>query len=147
MSGAKEAMNAIAQMKDPRRGKVINHDGVVADTVVRMMRHHWELDEEGNDGAAFRRRHKRVDYVAIFSVHKYPDGRRWLHASLSRGDKRLPTWNEMKWLRDEVIGKDAKAIIVIPPADEHVNQYEVHHIWHCLDGDVLPDFTLGTGCV
>jgi hypothetical protein len=147
VSGANEAAKAIAAMKDPRRGKVINHDGIVADTVVRMMRHHWDLDTEKHDGASFTRRHKRIDYVAVFSVHKYPDGRRWIHASLSRGDKKLPTWSEMTWFRDEVLGHDAKAIIVIAPAGEHVNLAEVHHIWHCLDGDGLPDFTLGTGSI
>jgi hypothetical protein len=148
MSGSTVSMaQTLAKMRDPRRGKVINHDGIVADIVVRMMRRHWDLDEERENGASFRRRKQRIDYLVLFTLRKYDDGKRWIHLSMSRGDKKLPTWSEMTWLRDEFIGKDTKAIIVLAPAAEHCNLAEAHHIWHCVDGDPLPDFTNGLGLV
>jgi hypothetical protein len=42
------------------------------------------------------------------------------------------------------IGDGRKAIQVFAPVAEHVNIHEFClHLWHCLDGDPLPDFTRG----
>ena len=77
----------------------------------------------------------------------YGDGKRWVHLSLSRRD-RLPKWKELTMVRDWILGKDAKAIQVIAPASDHVNIHAYClHMFHCLDGDPLPDFTMGTGSI
>jgi hypothetical protein len=57
----------------------------------------------------------------------------------------LPSWQALCVLRDDFLGPDAKAIMIVAPKSEHVNIEEVHHIWHCPEGDGLPDFTRGTG--
>jgi hypothetical protein len=72
------------------------------------------------------------------------DGRRWLHLSISHRS-RLPKWRELVAVRDLFPG-DVYCYQVLPPQEKHVNIHpRVLHLWHCLDGNPLPDFTRGTG--
>jgi hypothetical protein len=131
-----------------RKPKLIHHGDYIDKTVRRVMRRHWHLDKEGEDGASFSSIKKRVGYYVIFSTYEYDDGKTWAHVSVSRSDKAMPTWDDMVWVKEEFLGKEAKAIIVIPPRSEHVSIHDTcHHLWHCIDGDELPDFTLGTGSI
>jgi hypothetical protein len=142
MSGA----NEVAAMKP--KPKIINRGNYVDEVVRKMMRAKWKLEEERHDGASFAVTRKCIDYFVIFSIYKYSDGKTWEHISVSRRDERMPDWDDMVWVKEAMCGNDAKAIIVIPPRSEHVNIHETcHHIWRCLDGDDLPDFTLGTGSI
>lgn len=75
------------------------------------------------------------------------DGHTWLHTSYSR-KSRTPTYEDTKFIKDNFIGKDKKAIMIFPEESEHVNIHPYClHLWTCLDGDVLPDFTQGTGSI
>lgn len=95
--------------------------------------------EERVDGIAF----KKNGMFVIVSIQKELDGNLWVHLSLSR-QNRLPTYNDMKFVKDVFIGKDKKAIQVFPESDKHVNLMEnCLHLWHCIDNDPLPDFTHG----
>lgn len=106
------------------------------------MRRGWQLRTETEDGGCFDRQGERV----IFSICREPDGKFWLHVSMSRHDERLPTWADLVALKAEWCGDEATALMVIPPKSKHVNIHPgVHHIWQCLDGDVTPDFTHGKG--
>lgn len=77
----------------------------------------------------------------------------WHHVSVSlpgRTSKRspglndLPVWAEMDWVRRRFIGEDRWAYQVHAPAAEHVDQYQVLHLWAPWDGQRrLPDFTCG----
>lgn len=79
---------------------------------------------------------------AILSVHRELDGKRWAHLSISH-PRRLPTYYEMKRAKLSFLG-DVMAYQVFAPEDEHINIHSsCLHLWHCLDGPVLPDFTLG----
>jgi len=71
------------------------------------------------------------------------DGRRWMHISASRdGGMRLPTWRDLVYARDSIIGPDKEAVQYLPPTRNHINQMQVLHLWIPLDGDLgLPDFT------
>lgn len=87
----------------------------------------------------FRQHLKVLVSAAIYgAVHG-----RWLHVSVSRADHVLPTWTEMALVKDVFIGGDRLALQVMPPDAEYVNIAEVLHLWHPLDGLVLPDFTAG----
>jgi len=78
--------------------------------------------------------------TVIVSGSTEADGRRWLHVSVSR-PSRLPTWDDLREVKDTFIGRDRKAIQVLPPAAEYVNIHpNVLHLWACLDDDGLPDF-------
>ncbi len=71
----------------------------------------------------------------------YPDGKRWQHVSLASQRGKMPTYAQMAAVKECFIGKDKKAIMVFPPEDEHVNTHKYClHLYHCLDGDGLPDF-------
>lgn len=83
--------------------------------------------------------------AAILSIAVYGDGKRWVHLSLSRHN-RIPDWLDLNMVRDEMLGKDRKALMVLAPESEHVNIHQYcHHLWHCLGEDPLPDFTMGSG--
>ncbi len=80
----------------------------------------------------------------IISIAKY-EGEKWIHVSLAKKSI-LPSWDEITFARDASIGREAKAIIVVAPDSEHVNiNSNCMHLWHCLDKDPLPDFTMGMG--
>lgn len=74
------------------------------------------------------------------------EGKEWLHASVSRSDKRLPTYEDLKTLKELCIGDHRTALQIFPPKDKHIDIAsknggpEVLHLWCCLDGDVTPDF-------
>jgi hypothetical protein len=80
--------------------------------------------------------------MVICSATVYGDGKRWMHVSCST-PSRLPTWDELRLVKDTFIGRDRVALQVLPRAAEHVNIHPyVLHLWSCLDGDVTPDFRI-----
>lgn len=71
------------------------------------------------------------------------DGKKWIHVSLSR-KSRVPTYAEIAIVKRIFIGRDKKAVQVFAPESQHVNIHPYClHLWHCVDGDPLPDFTHG----
>jgi hypothetical protein len=94
-----------------------------------------------DSGAAFA---SAEGIVVIVSAGIELDGRRWLHVSCS-GAKRLPSWDDLRAVKDIFIGRDREAYQVLPKAEKHVNiMPHCLHLWCCLDGAVLPDFTRGS---
>lgn len=90
---------------------------------------------------------KRIgdELMVLVSKSLEADDKMWLHVSLSR-PSRLPTWQDLRRVKDAFVGKDRKAIQVLPADSEYVNIHPfVLHLFCCLDGDVLPDFRRGTG--
>ncbi len=125
---------------------------IVDPIIKRAMQRRWKLDHESEDGAKL----VRPDMQAIVTVSRELDGRVWVHLSVSivyhdvmqRRDRvALPAWATLTKARDEFLGPEAKCILVVAPASEHVNINEVHHLWHCPEGDGLPDFTRGSGSI
>lgn len=83
----------------------------------------------------------RQGVLVITDCTKKADGKMWLHVSFSRKD-RLPTYAEMCDVKKIFIGEDKTAYQVFPPSDRHVNIHgHCLHLWHCLDGDPLPEFS------
>lgn len=77
----------------------------------------------------------------IAEVRDERDGKLWLHVSCARGD-RLPSWEDLKAVKNPFIGKNATALQVLPPEAKYVNVHpHCLHLWTCLDGEVVPDFT------
>lgn len=77
----------------------------------------------------------------VLSVEmKKSDPRKWLHVSLSRQD-RLPSWDDIKDVKDLFVGKDKTAAQIFPPKDEYINHNpNVLHLWCCLNKSIFPDF-------
>lgn len=68
------------------------------------------------------------------------DNKRWIHVSYSRPGK-MPSYADLVLVKDRFIGAARSAISVHPPKSEHVSLHPYClHLWHCLDGDGLPDF-------
>jgi len=81
--------------------------------------------------------------AAIFSVEREADGKRWIHVSVSHRD-RVPTWDELTSAKRWLLGPDRWAISILPPEAEYVNDHPYClHLWHCLDGGVVPDMRKG----
>lgn len=92
--------------------------------------------------------HNRFGVRALLSAQVELDGKRWIHVSVSRRDKRLPTWENLRIVKETFIGADKLAVQVLPRERDYVNIHPgVLHLWHCLDGDPTPDFTMGTGSI
>lgn len=70
--------------------------------------------------------------------------KRWIHVSTSVPE-RIVSWEEMCEVKSLFLGKELQAIQVHPPASKYVNfATNALHLWACLDGDGLPDFTRGS---
>jgi hypothetical protein len=106
---------------------------------------HWEriaLTEEM--GCIFE---SKNGIRVLISWDSFSDGKNWLHVSLSRRN-RLPSWEDIKEVKHLFVGPKKKAIQVFPSEDEYVNCHPyVLHLWHCIDGDSLPDFRREDGLI
>jgi|WetSurMetagenome_2_1015567.scaffolds.fasta_scaffold529384_2 hypothetical protein len=98
----------------------------------------WRREEVG----VFRH---RDGLLVLVSGGLEQDNRRWLHASMSKRQQ-LPSWSDVREVKDLFIGRDRYAYQVLPPPSHYVNFHpNVLHLWACLDGEPLPDFTRGAG--
>lgn len=105
----------------------------------------WLCVERTPDGARYV--HEVTRQSVIVSAQIEDDGRPWLHFSTAFAH-RLPTWTEFVSTKEKFLGKDVKAIQVLPPRAEYVNIHPyVLHAFVCLEGDPLPDFTRGSGSI
>ena len=102
--------------------------------------------QPGRDGYSARYQH----LVIIYSEGIELDGRRWLHVSCSRKDRTIPTYDDLVTLKTLTLGTDTEAYQVFPPAHRHIDiagrgdrPIQVLHLWSCMTGPVLPDFTRG----
>lgn len=113
----------------------------------------WTLIQHKPSGAAFFRSGLQV----LFTVQRYDDGKGnwdiWLHASVTgrRGKDAwyLPSWDDLKRVKNDFIGEDRWAYQVLPSAKDYVNQHAyVLHLYSKLEGEpALPDFTWGLGTI
>lgn len=113
----------------------------VEDFIPAILPPNWEIVSKVEDGACFRNFYKKM--IVIVSCSKELDGKNWLHVSCSRST-RLPAWEELSEVKEIFIGANKTALQLLPAKDKHVNIHNYClHLWHCLDGDVTPDFTRG----
>lgn len=112
---------------------------------MEMLPRDWECLSITDDGAAYR--NDRTGQTVIVSVSRETDGRRWLHVSTAFPD-RLPTYAELARVKRLWIGEGRRALQLFVESGAHVNIHRYAlHLWHCVDGDGLPDFSRGTGSV
>ena len=85
--------------------------------------------------------------VRVIVTIEEHDSKNWVHVSCSRSD-RLPDWEDIMFVKDTTVGRDAEAYQVLPAKSKHVNLHpNVLHMWHCLDGNALPDFRNALGLI
>jgi hypothetical protein len=87
---------------------------------------------------------KHATLLVLVSCATQTDGHPWLHVSVSRKNREIPTWTVMSEVKDLFIGEARTAIQVHPPRVKHISIHPgVLHLWACLDAEVLPDFSAG----
>ena len=87
---------------------------------------------------------RRLKFIVSQEWH---GGQWWLHASVSRRDRNMPTYDDLKHCKRLTIGDGRMAVQVFATADNHVDKsalvgMEVLHLWSPEDADVLPEFSL-----
>jgi len=98
----------------------------------------------GPDRAYCRAYTKRGTTRVIVTSARYADGKRWVHVSVSRSNGQTPTWEGMSEVKEVFLGQERTALQVHPPREKYVNIHSgCLHLFCCLDGDILPDFTAG----
>lgn len=102
----------------------------------------WSLIEVRSDGFAIRDNARGQVVIVSLEWHEAVS---WLHLSTSFAT-RLPTWEELKKVKDWLLGKDTWAYQVLPAAKDYVNIHRyVLHLYARADGEpALPRFTRGT---
>jgi len=106
----------------------------------------WTLVESRGDGNAYAQSPRMLlRVIESFSIEQ--DDRYWQHISLSRPE-RIPSWSDIRAVKDAFLGSEREAYVVLPPAARYVNLHpHVLHLWSCLDGPVLPEFDRGLGTI
>jgi len=91
--------------------------------------------------------YRKIDGMTVItSIKRELDNKLWLHVSLARPNK-LPSWNDVLEVKNLFIG-DKTALQVLPKKDKYIDCHKYcFHLWHCIDGDVTPDFTRGNNII
>ncbi len=105
----------------------------------------WTTVSRTPDGASYRNYTSKL--TCILSGAAEEDGKRWVHLSIAHA-RRQPSYQELAIAKVKFLGAEAMAFQVFAPKSQHVNIHaNALHLWHCLDGNPLPDFTRGTGSI
>lgn len=105
----------------------------------------WIQRVFGEDGLGLWDHPKR-NLRLIHSIAREKDGEIWAHVSLSRRDRKLPTWEQVSYVA-QLLYPDRVALQVLPPAAEWYSESEVHHLWVCLTRRLTPDFRGPEGAI
>ena len=94
------------------------------------------------NGYAGRWRH--LKFLVSAELH---DGQWWIHTSVSRRDRTMPRYEDLKKCKELTIGDDRMAIQVFATTEEHIDHserlgIEVLHLWSPDFPGVLPNFRL-----
>lgn len=92
------------------------------------------------------------DLRFLVTAAKEKDDKVWVHASVSRRDRKTPTFEDLVTLRKYTMPPDAVAYQLFVPEDEYYHQaikgqVDVLHLWCCADGRVTPDFRSEDGTI
>ena len=102
----------------------------------------WIMMRETVDGYSFY-----SGRVMVIMSGQREDSKRWLHVSFSRPN-RMPDYDDITMVKRAFIGDDVKAIMIFPERKYYVNLHPYClHLWSCLDGDGLPEFSHGLGTI
>ncbi len=87
-----------------------------------------------------RLRGERISILEDVTVKA--DGRKWLHVSVGKPNKKMPTYEDLQTARRLFIGEHRECYMVFPTSDRYVNVAHVLHLWACMDAPtgVLPNF-------
>jgi hypothetical protein len=108
------------------------------DLLPRVLPVDWRCEDARENGAAYRCSRGLLVMAEVELVR----GEMWLHVSLSRAAA-LPSWEDLREVKDLFVGRDRKAVQVLPPASEYVNIHpHCLHLYAPVEHDPLPDFRM-----
>lgn len=85
----------------------------------------------------------RTDGLSVITSGERVGEQQWLHVSCSRLSA-LPSWEDVRQVKDIFIGRKAQAVQILPPEDEYVNDHPYClHLWSRLDAPTVPDMRRG----
>lgn len=74
-------------------------------------------------------RNRTTGLLVLLSRATMDDGGVWIHCSLSR-KSRLPSWDDMKRVKDAFFGEDSEAFHLLPKKDDYINLNPFcMHLW------------------
>jgi hypothetical protein len=101
---------------------------------VYRVRLHGQIGDAQN--GAFRLRSPKLGSSIHFHVIASA-GAGWDHVSVSlKGQKRLPSWGEMCWIKDLFFEPFECVMQLHPPADDWIDNGEVLHLWRPHDDSI-----------
>jgi hypothetical protein len=127
-------------LKQHLTGDVFTEDDVLEYIQIPIPGGHWRLTT-GEDGFCLQNRLLRQSVICSACVEE--DGKRWIHLSIASPD-RMPTYEDLCWLKRTFLGEEGKAVMIFPPKSVHVNLHErCLHLFSCLDEPScgLPEFS------
>lgn len=101
----------------------------------------WHIIERRQDGLMWQRLTGEAIKV-IESIAIETDGLHWLHVSVSKPKKKMPTYDDLQVARRLFIGEHRECYQVFPTSERYININPVLHLWACMDRPegVLPRF-------
>lgn len=98
----------------------------------------WRLVQPSVDGGKYVNAQRGL--AVIVTAVLEDDGKPWVHFSLSH-KRRIPTWGELRTSKEAFLG-NVHAYQILPPTAVYVNiNPHVLHLFTCLDGPQLPEFS------
>lgn len=93
----------------------------------------WHIIDRAEDGLLWQRLHGEAIKV-MESTSVKPDGRTWLHVSVSKPSKsKMPTYEDIQTMRRLFIGENRESYMIFPTQDRYININPVLHLFACLD--------------
>lgn len=101
----------------------------------------WHTVEWPGEGLMWERLvGQRITVIEDITIKA--DGRKWLHVSVAKPNRKMPTWEDLQEARKLFIGEERESYQVFPPKERYVNLGNVLHLWCCCESEqgVLPQF-------
>ncbi len=107
------------------------------EAIPRVLPDGWQYIQRFGDGSAYSYRN---GLRVIVSTGPFPDGRDWMHISVSRKD-RIPSYDDLKFVKNTFAEKRF-GYQVFPPPGDNVNIHDFClHVWVPLTGEPpMPNF-------
>lgn len=124
----------IDERQPPVKGGHPNRQLCPLDDTVRVV----ERERRG-----YRALWRKLQFIATYELH---GGQWWIHASVMRKDKTMPSYADLVALKRCTIGDERLAIQVFPAAADHIDiagplfDAEVLHLWSPDDDSLIPRF-------
>jgi len=87
-----------------------------------------------------QKRYMRNDGMTVICGLENHEGKWWLHVSCAKSDS-LPTWEDLKEVKNIFIGKNKKSVQILPNEKQYINIHKYCLHLYNTDDDGLPDFT------